>query len=255
MEYDPKGQLSTFMTELPRSMQYMIPALHNLLFKHFLCWYHTSPICHAPIMTSCFIKILKYVTGIWKRSFHVFWDYPCGCHHCPCKHDICIWVTSDAFWTRGIRVLLHICFCVNYKAGLINDKEMHCSTTVRRSPCWASSWPHIARPQVFHVIGELASHHPLLFSQMSASLWGLHHLPVVVIAPFTIISAVFRTHLQLFSSLGEKFSCKICFQVLHSKTLIDECTFKVNCLKFQMRFCKFLRSCKHKYSPTCFHNF
>ncbi len=216
MEYDPKGQLSTFMTELPRSMQYMIPALHNLLFKHFLCWYHTSPICHAPIMTSCFIKILKYVTGIWKRSFHVFWDYPCGCHHCPCKHDICIWVISDAFGTVGMRVLLHIFFCVNYKAGLINDKEMQPSTTLRRSPYWASPSPHIARPQVFHVIGELASHHPLLFSPMTASLWGSHHLPVVVIAPFTSISAVFKTHFQLFSSLGKKFSCK-CFQVLHVK--------------------------------------
>jgi hypothetical protein len=70
---------------------------------------------------------------------------------------------------------------------------------------------------VFHVIGELASHHPLLFCPMSASLWGLHQLPVVVIAPFTIVSAVFTIHFQLFSSLGKKLSCKICFQVLHFK--------------------------------------
>jgi hypothetical protein len=51
-----------------------------------------------------FIKILKYITGIWKCSFHLFWDYPCGCHHCPFKHDICIWVTSDTFWSGGMIV-------------------------------------------------------------------------------------------------------------------------------------------------------
>jgi hypothetical protein len=200
-------------------------------------------------------EVCNSVTGIWKCSLHLFWDYPCGCHHCPCKHDICIWVTSDAFWSGGMRVLLHNCFCLNYKAELINDKEKHHSTTLRRSSYWASSWPHIARPQVFHVIGELASHHPLLFSPVTASLWGLHHLPVIVIAPFTVISAVYATHFQLFSSVGKKFSCRICFQVLHFKNANRWMHFQGKLLEFQMRFCKFPRSCKHKYSPTCLHNF
>ncbi len=122
-----------------------------------------------------------------------------------------------------MRVLLHICFCLNYKAGLINDKEKHRSTTLRRSPYWASSWPHIARPQVFHVIGELASHHPLLSSPMTASLWGLHYLLVVVIAPFTILSAVFTTQFQLFSTVwGKNSVVRYVSRSCISKTLIDE---------------------------------
>jgi len=170
-----------------------------------------------PSWLDVFIKILKYITGIWKCSLHLFWDYPCGCHHCPCKHDICIWVTSGAFWTGRMRVLLHILFCLNYKAELINDKEKHGSTTLRRSPYWASSWPHIARAQVFHVIGELASHHPLLFCHDCKSVRFASSSRGCDCSIHNHIRCFHNTFSALQYSLGKKFSCKICFEVLHFK--------------------------------------
>ncbi len=76
MEYDIKVQLSTFMTELPRSIQYMIPAeATTCVLSTSSAGTHTSPICCAATMSSSFITIrisfVKYATGIWKCSFRL----------------------------------------------------------------------------------------------------------------------------------------------------------------------------------------
>jgi hypothetical protein len=76
LEYDIKVQLSTFMTELPGSIQYMIPAeATTCVLSTFSAGICTSPICCAATMPSSFITIrisfVKYATGIRKCSFHL----------------------------------------------------------------------------------------------------------------------------------------------------------------------------------------
>jgi hypothetical protein len=147
-----------------------------------------------------------------------------------------------------MRVLLHICFCLKYKAGLINDKEKHRHHSEKKSilgkflasyrqtssvPCHrgAGITPYITvlsndckfTSSSHGCDCSIDNHISCFHNTFSAPVWGKN----------SVVRYVSR-------------SCI-------SKTLIDECTFQVNCLKFQMRLCKFLRSCKHKYSPISLH--
>jgi hypothetical protein len=118
---------------------------HNLCLKHFLCWYPHFPNMLCSHRVFIFYHNQNFICQVCNRDLEmlipcgvgIIWDYLCGCHLSPCKHDICIWVTSNGLLMVAMRVFFHLHLGF-YKRGLINWRDGKASLVTHKLTRWKS---------------------------------------------------------------------------------------------------------------------